>query len=258
MTVTKKQILPALHNSSKVKDPDLSEIGEKNYTATILKYANLAVPLPQLNTNAKTVVAAINELYAHPGGSIVIPNPPLPTGGTIETESGQTLETESDEIIETEQGGGTVENLYSISIDGDIYAIEGGGETYTAGKLINISSENVIGVNMTKSTPEDIEQESRDDPNTLFYTEGLAGIVVATATLTVNGWDISTKQQVATVSGVTGSNNVLVSPVSDTSSNYDNYTSAGVRAIAQGANTITFQCTTIPDSALTVCVGYWG
>ena len=259
MTYTKKQVLPALHHSNKVNNPDMPSVEDKNYTATILKYANLALPFPQLDTDEKTIVAAINELYAHPGGSIVIPNPPL-SDGNIELEQGGNIELEQGGILETQQGGGgsVVGDLHSISIDGDIYTIEGGGETYTAGKLINISSENVIGVNMTKSTPEDIEQESRDDPNTLFYTEGTAGIVVATATLTVNGWNSSTKQQVATVSGVTGSNNVLVSPVSDTSSNYDNYTSAGVRAVAQGANTITFQCTTLPDNALTVCVGYWG
>lgn len=259
MTVTKKQILPALHSSGKVRNSDLEDVGEKNYTATILKYANLAVTLPQLDTDAKTVVGAINELYAHPGGSEVIPNPPIGDGG-VETESGDTIQTESGQEISTEQGGGgtVIGPLYSISIDGDIYTIEGGGETYTAGKLINISSENVIGVNMTKSTPEDIEQDSKNNPNTLFYTEGLAGIMVATATLTVNGWDISTKQQVVTVSGVTDSNNVLVSPVSDTSSNYDDYTSAGIRAIAQGTNTITFQCMTIPDNAIMVCVGYWG
>ena len=69
MTVTRKQILPALHQSGKVRNSDLTEIGEKNYTATILKYANLAVNMPQLNTNAKTVVGAINE-YAMPLAAI--------------------------------------------------------------------------------------------------------------------------------------------------------------------------------------------
>ena len=62
MTNTTKQILPALQNSSKLQDPDLSDIGSRNYTATILKYANLAVTLPQLETEAKQVVPAINEV----------------------------------------------------------------------------------------------------------------------------------------------------------------------------------------------------
>lgn len=130
MTYTKKQVLPALHKSNKVTNPDMPSVEDKNYTATILKYANLALPFPQLNTDAKTIVAAINELYAHPGGSTVIPNPPIDSG--LETESGDIIETESGESIEPEQGGGgghVVGPLNSISIDGDIYTIEGSGGT---------------------------------------------------------------------------------------------------------------------------------
>ena len=100
MTVTKKQVLPALHNSGKVKEPDLQDIGERNYTSTILKYANLSVRFPQLETDAKTVVPAINECR-------VIPN----VGGSalLETEEGQTLETELGVPIECdgdEESGG--------------------------------------------------------------------------------------------------------------------------------------------------------
>ena len=130
MTVTRKQILPALHQSGKVRNSDLNEVGEKNYTATILKYANLAVNMPQLNTNAKTVVGAINELQAHPGGSEVIPNPPI--GAGIELEQGGSLELEQGGTLDTEQGGSgghVVGPLYSISIDGDIYTIDGSGGT---------------------------------------------------------------------------------------------------------------------------------
>ena len=71
MTRAKKQRLPALDDSGKVKNPDLSTIGEQNYTSTVLKYANLALPFPQLETNAKRVVPAINEL----NGSKVTANP---------------------------------------------------------------------------------------------------------------------------------------------------------------------------------------
>ena len=129
MTRTKKQILPALHQSDKVRNSDLNEVGEKNYTATILKYANLAVKMPQLETNAKTVVDAINELHAHPGGSTVIPNPPI--GAGIELEQGGSLELEQGGVLDTEQGGGgtVVGPLNAISIDGDIYTIEGSGGT---------------------------------------------------------------------------------------------------------------------------------
>ena len=123
--------VPALESGSKLSNPDLQDIGEKNYTDIILRYGNLTTKFPQLDTNAKTIVAAINELYAHPGGSIVIPNPPIGSD-SLETESGDIIETESGEPIEPEQGGGgghVVGPLYSISIDGDIYTIEGSGGT---------------------------------------------------------------------------------------------------------------------------------
>lgn len=97
MTVTKKQILPALHKSSGVKTPDLVDIGDKNYTSTILKYGNLALPFPQLETNAKTIVPAINELYSTK--SSVVANPSeLPTAP-----------------------------LTTIEIDGVVYSVEGSG-----------------------------------------------------------------------------------------------------------------------------------
>lgn len=121
--------VPALESGSKLSNPDLQDIGEKNYTDIILRYGNLTTKFPQLDTNAKTIVAAINELYAHPGGSIVIPNPPIGSG--LQTESGDIIETESGEPVEPEQGGGghVVGPLYSISIDGDIYTVEGSGGT---------------------------------------------------------------------------------------------------------------------------------
>ena len=158
MTYTKKKILPALHRSDKVSKPDLQQIGDQNYTDTILRYGNLAVKHAELNTNAKTVVDAINELYAtkstvipNPpdtptdnlytvkidgdtyrisGGSTVIPNPPIPTSGVIITEDGQIIITESGDGLLPEQGGPgptpVLPKLYTIGIDGEIYEVAGG------------------------------------------------------------------------------------------------------------------------------------
>ena len=125
MTYTKKQILPALHNSSKVPNPDLNEIGEKNYTSTILKYANLALPFPQLETDAKTVVPAINEVR-------VIPNP--------------------------DPSGEEPAELNTVKIQGTIYKIEGsgGGGDYTAGAGIYFTGDNnsVINADAGRFSPE--------------------------------------------------------------------------------------------------------
>lgn len=57
-----KRPLPALQNTKKVNNPDFLDIADKNYAYTILKYGGLAVKFPQLKTNDKTIVGAINEL----------------------------------------------------------------------------------------------------------------------------------------------------------------------------------------------------
>lgn len=175
MTVTRKQILPALHKSDKVKNPDMPNIEDSNYTSTILKYANLALPFPQLDTNAKTVVAAINELYhtkstviPNPpdtptdnlytvkidgdtyrisGGSTVIPNPPVPTSGVVITEDGQIIITEGGDGLLPEQSGPSpvLPKLYTIGIDGEIYEVAGGsGGGYTVGRGLFLSDENTV------------------------------------------------------------------------------------------------------------------
>lgn len=173
MTVTRKKILPALHQSDKVSKPDLQKIGDQNYTDTILRYGNLAIKHPQLNTNAKTIVDAINELYhtkstviPNPpdtptdnlytvkidgdtyrisGGSTVIPNPPVPISGVIITEDGQIIITEAGDrlIPEQDDPSPVLPKLYTIGIDGEIYEVAGGssGIEYYPGRGIFFSDE---------------------------------------------------------------------------------------------------------------------
>lgn len=137
--------LPALESGAKLSNPDLNDIGSKNYTDIILRYGSLSTKYPQLNTNAKTIVAAINELYAHPGGSTVIPNPPV-GGGDLLTQSGLPLMTQDGEVLKTNGGGTVVGTLNYISIDGDIYKIPAGGSsdkmrTLTQDEYDNLSYE---------------------------------------------------------------------------------------------------------------------
>lgn len=107
-------------------------------------------------------------------------------------------------------------------------------------------------------------------PNTtkLIKGNGSAGLVAATpetdyaspvfmrkVTLTVAGWSSSTKQQSVIVSGIladTTKQCIYPAPV-DTS--YDSaWNSCGVLCVAQAADSLTFQCSEIPTSAIEVYV----
>lgn len=132
MTRTRRRTLPALYDSTKVKNPDLGDIGDKNYTSTIMRYSNLAINFPQLDTEAKTIVAAINELYARPiashnvlngGGSMVIANPLVGDNYVLGTSDDQYIITNLGYYIQVYQGE-PAGLLYAISIDGFIYDIE--------------------------------------------------------------------------------------------------------------------------------------
>ena len=68
-----------------------------------------------------------------------------------------------------------------------------------------------------------------------------------TVTLTVAGW--SDNSQTVTVSGVTASNAVVVSPTPDS---YLSYGEFGVYCSEQAANILTFVCDSVPDIDMTV------
>jgi hypothetical protein len=102
----------------------------------------------------------------------------------------------------------------------------------------------------------------------LLKGNGSGGLVAATpetdyaspvfmrkVTLTTAGWNSSTKQQSVTVTGVladTTAQCIYPAPV-DTS--YDSaWNSCGVLCVAQAANSLTFQCSEVPTSAIEVYV----
>ena len=102
----------------------------------------------------------------------------------------------------------------------------------------------------------------------LIKGNGSGGLVAATpetdyaspifsrkVTLTVSGWNSSTKQQTVTCAGILADitkQELLPNPV-DTS--YDSaWDTCGIQAVAQGANSVTFQCSEIPTTAVEVFV----
>lgn len=102
----------------------------------------------------------------------------------------------------------------------------------------------------------------------LIKGNGSGGLVAATpetdyaspifsrkVTLTVAGWNSSTKQQTVTCAGILADitkQELHPNPV-DTS--YDSaWNTCGIQAVAQGANSVTFQCSEIPTTAVEVFV----
>jgi len=85
--------------------------------------------------------------------------------------------------------------------------------------------------------------------NAEWATPSGGGSTGTTASLVVANWSSNT--QTVNVTGVTASNNVIVAPAPASQADY---TAAGIICTAQGAGTLTFTCTTVPSSAITVNV----
>lgn len=143
----------------------------------------------------------------------------------------------------------------------NIIAIGGGGakgETYYSGTLTTIDDSNKINVNMTKSTPADIEQESAENPNVLFFTEGNPGggttINSTTITLDYTDWDSTDNTIDVTVSGITSTSKIIVSP---DPLNISDYLECNIYALSQGTNILIFKCTVIPEVDIAVNIAYW-
>lgn len=78
---------------------------------------------------------------------------------------------------------------------------------------------------------------------------GKASVSSITVNLVVANW--SNNSQTVTATGVTASNNVIVSP---TPASIDNYVAGGIKCTAQASNSLTFTCTTTPSTAISVNV----
>ena len=78
---------------------------------------------------------------------------------------------------------------------------------------------------------------------------GKASVSSITVSLVVANW--SNNSQTVTATGVTASNNVIVSPAP---ASIDNYVAGGIKCTAQGSGTLTFTCTTTPSTAISVNV----
>ena len=76
-------------------------------------------------------------------------------------------------------------------------------------------------------------------------TDYAAPSVGVSVTMTASGWNANTKTQTVSVSGVTDTDNLIITAAPDS---YMAYAKAGVRCTAQGAGTLTFACETVPNA----------
>lgn len=87
----------------------------------------------------------------------------------------------------------------------------------------------------------------------LLVDGDVPSLILRTATLTTSGW--SSNSQTIAVTGVvadTSAQVIDVAPASKTDA--ENWASAGIWCTAQGANSLTFTCNTVPTAAITVNV----
>ena len=76
---------------------------------------------------------------------------------------------------------------------------------------------------------------------------------VVPITLTAAGWDASTKRQVASVAGVLAdASKQMIQMAFSSEAAILAYGAAGILAVAQGANRLTFQCSTVPEADIAV------
>lgn len=81
------------------------------------------------------------------------------------------------------------------------------------------------------------------------FTNGIVNFQSVSVSLPVASW--SSNSQTVTVSGVTTTNTIVVSPAP---ASFGDYSSSVVHCTAQGNNSLTFTCSEVPASALTVNV----
>ena len=117
--------------------------------------------------------------------------------------------------------------------------------------LANLAMERVIALEEefeeTQLTEEDKVKLNNLPLNTIAELESKVDLEKTTITIDPEDWiDF---QATKTVSGVTSTSLVWVSPAE---TSYDDYVEAEIRAIAQSANSITFQCENVPDVSINI------
>lgn len=181
---------------------------------------------------------------------------------TAEYVSGSWYRGENGEWVATSGGGGVyvgsgdMPDGYNVQIDpsGDVldlsnYALTSHNhdDVYATSEALNNKQDNITVSGILKGLGDGGVAEATPGAD---YANPAQGVTV---TLPAAGW--SDNIQTVSVQGATATNVKVVSPAY---ASVDEYASCGVKAAAEGAGTITFACTTVPENDLIVNVAILG
>lgn len=143
----------------------------------------------------------------------------------------------------------TVTNAINIipgGVDGQVLVKDGAEEYTTKWATPGAAFSQEVANNLTTMT-EGYVLDARQGKELSDALKTKISKIVTTATLASGMW--SNKQQTVSVSGVTTSNEVICSAAP---SSYEEYTDNYVRCSAQAAGQLTFTCSSVPSTTLTV------
>lgn len=241
--------------------------GSGSTTTTAELVAGTGITLTDDTTNKKITIAASNNgtvtSVAAAGASnsgITISGSPITSSGTITIglnlstainglSEGTSPATLNDYAVVQYAGGGTTTTTYhrrklSNIIVGKAVADQN-GLTIDTGylKLTGGSVTGAVTFGSSVSADELTVGDLVVNGNVSFINR----LVSRTGTLTTSGW--SNNSQTITVTGVTSSNSVIVSPAPASAALY---TMADITCTAQGTNTLTFTCELVPNANITI------
>ena len=157
----------------------------------------------------------------------------------------------------TVQTGDPVTDLGALPVAADIQDTDG-FLMYDASEMKNKRTlwskiKSVLGNAFAEAghthTPSSIGAASSDHTYTLSSLGAAPASVAVTALLYADNWERNL--QAVSASGVTESNNIIVSPHPDY---YSEYTAANIRAVSQSNGSVEFECDTVPSGLVEVSI----
>ena len=157
----------------------------------------------------------------------------------------------------TVQTGDPVTDLGALPVAADIQDTDG-FLMYDASEMKNKRTlwskiKSVLGNAFAEAghthTPSNIGAASSDHTYTLSSLDAAPASVAVTALLYADNWERNL--QAVSASGVTESNNIIVSPHPDY---YSEYTAANIRAVSQSNGNVEFECDTVPSGLVEVSI----